>query len=56
MPGLWLPRDAEIDTMVTTDAATYGNGSPSWLCKCKRIYKDVGSNIGVQVRKFYEPE
>ena len=48
--------DAEIDTMVTTDAATYGNGSPSWLCKCKRIYMDVGSNIEVQVRKFYERE
>ena len=40
-----------LDTM---DAATYG--SPSWLSKCKRIYMDVGSNIGVQVRKFYEPE
>ncbi len=49
LPGLWLQnlkplRVAEIDTTVTADAATYGNGngSPSGLCKCNRIYMDVG--------------
>eukprot|EP00931_Biecheleriopsis_adriatica_P023468 TRINITY_DN14810_c0_g1_i1.p1 TRINITY_DN14810_c0_g1~~TRINITY_DN14810_c0_g1_i1.p1 ORF type:complete len:589 (+),score=51.90 TRINITY_DN14810_c0_g1_i1:514-2280(+) len=30
--------------------------SPAWLSNCKHIYLDVGSNIGVQIRKFYEPE
>merc|ERR1719401_1372437 len=28
---------------------------PEWLQECKQIYLDVGSNIGVQVRKLYEP-
>ena len=28
---------------------------PPWLRNCSRIYLDVGSNIGVQVRKLYEP-
>jgi len=30
-------------------------GHPSWLHECTAIYLDVGSNIGVQVRKFFEP-
>lgn len=30
-------------------------GHPSWLESCKTIYLDVGSNIGVQVRKLWEP-
>lgn len=25
------------------------------FCHCKKVYLDVGSNIGVQVRKLYEP-
>jgi len=29
---------------------------PAWVQSCKAIYLDVGSNIGVQVRKMYEPE
>eukprot|EP00928_Gymnodinium_smaydae_P079367 TRINITY_DN6331_c0_g3_i2.p1 TRINITY_DN6331_c0_g3~~TRINITY_DN6331_c0_g3_i2.p1 ORF type:complete len:275 (+),score=39.44 TRINITY_DN6331_c0_g3_i2:112-936(+) len=29
---------------------------PTWLKQCKSIYLDVGSNIGVQVQKLYEPE
>ena len=45
---------APLSKLTDAEAATYG--SPSWLSKCKRIYMDVGSNIGVQVRKFYEPE
>jgi len=28
---------------------------PEWLSHCKAIYLDVGSNNGVQIRKFYEP-
>jgi len=29
---------------------------PPWLHKCAVIYLDVGSNIGVQIRKLFEPE
>jgi FkbM family methyltransferase len=29
---------------------------PRWLHKCRQIYLDVGSNIGVQVRKLFEAE
>jgi len=29
---------------------------PAWLSKCKAIFLDVGSNMGVQVRKLFEPE
>eukprot|EP00933_Yihiella_yeosuensis_P059258 TRINITY_DN602_c0_g1_i2.p1 TRINITY_DN602_c0_g1~~TRINITY_DN602_c0_g1_i2.p1 ORF type:complete len:304 (+),score=77.91 TRINITY_DN602_c0_g1_i2:155-1066(+) len=36
------------------DKASYHH--PAWLNECKSIYLDVGSNIGVQVRKLYEPE
>jgi len=39
---------------VSKDPVDYGH--PSWLSECKSIYLDVGSNIGVQVRKFYEAE
>jgi len=30
-------------------------GHPSWLESCQSIYLDVGSNVGVQIRKLYEP-
>ncbi|CAE8589038.1 unnamed protein product, partial [Polarella glacialis] len=33
-----------------------GYEHPAWLQACKTIYLDVGSNIGVMVRKLYEPE
>lgn len=29
---------------------------PEWLHTCQEIYLDAGANIGVQVRKFFEPE
>lgn len=29
---------------------------PAWLSKCTSIFLDVGSNMGVQVRKLFEPE
>jgi len=28
---------------------------PTWLSSCSRIYLDIGSNRGVQVRKLFEP-
>ena len=29
---------------------------PSWLSKCTDVYLDIGSNIGVQIKKLFEPE
>ena len=29
---------------------------PSWINQCSDVYLDLGSNIGVQVRKLFEPE
>ena len=29
---------------------------PLWLKSCKHIYLDMGSNSGVQMRKFFQPE
>merc|ERR1719183_2265762 len=33
-----------------------GYEHPDWLSSCKQIFVDLGSNIGVNVRKLYEPE
>lgn len=29
---------------------------PAWLSQCKNLYLDIGSNIGVQVRKLFQSE
>lgn len=31
-------------------------GYREWLDGCQRVYLDVGSNVGIQVRKLFEPE
>ncbi|CAE8641288.1 unnamed protein product, partial [Polarella glacialis] len=38
-----------------TDQPLPSYDHPAWLQACKTIYLDVGSNIGVMVRKLYEP-
>lgn len=30
-------------------------GHPAWLSQCENIYLDIGTNIGVQIRKLFEP-
>jgi len=30
-------------------------GHPAWLSECENIYLDFGTNIGVQIRKLFEP-
>lgn len=45
------PGQAALDE---ASAAPYGH--PAWLQNCAVIYLDVGSNIGVQVRKLFEAE
>jgi len=42
--------------LLEADATTDIYGHPSWLASCSSIFLDVGSNIGVQVRKVFEPE
>jgi len=27
-----------------------------WLDGCQRVYLDVGSDVGIQIRKLFEPE
>lgn len=41
------------DSMTRIPVKDYGH--PDWLPKCEKIYLDVGTNIGVQIRKFFEP-
>lgn len=36
-----------------TGAPDYGH--PDWLGDCDSIYLDIGTNIGVQIRKLFEP-
>ena len=45
-PGQELSKPAAPD---------YPLGLPFDLRTCSKLYLDVGSNIGVQVRKLYEP-
>jgi len=53
-----LPRRARYS------ATTQVNDSPTrapepetcQYCHCKKVYLDAGTNIGVQIRKLYEPE
>lgn len=34
----------------------FGYGHPDWLASCKSVFLDLGSNIGVNIRKFFEGE
>lgn len=38
------------------DAPVKDYAHPAWLQSCENIYLDVGTNIGVQIRKLFEPE
>jgi FkbM family methyltransferase len=51
MSSLQLPTTIE---KASDDAEGYEH--PDWLSSCKQIFVDLGSNIGVNVRKLYEPE
>merc|ERR1719446_1290993 len=51
MSSLQLPTTIE---KASEDAEGYEH--PDWLSSCKQIFVDLGSNIGVNVRKLYEPE
>lgn len=46
------PRPENMKTL--TPQTTFKH--PSWVTTCDSIYLDVGSNIGVQIRKLFEPE
>ncbi|KAG5180173.1 hypothetical protein JKP88DRAFT_324947 [Tribonema minus] len=36
-------------------AGTLDDLSPAWLSQCTGVYFDIGTNVGVQIRKLYEP-
>ena len=44
-----------LDSLATGNISYYGY-IPPWLPECEDIYMDLGSNIGVMVRKLFEPE
>eukprot|EP00930_Biecheleria_cincta_P061068 TRINITY_DN46635_c0_g1_i1.p1 TRINITY_DN46635_c0_g1~~TRINITY_DN46635_c0_g1_i1.p1 ORF type:complete len:283 (-),score=45.95 TRINITY_DN46635_c0_g1_i1:25-873(-) len=54
------PKDGspvQLDEAVaTSEKAASAFQHPSWLQSCNSVYLDVGSNIGVQIRKLFEPE
>ena len=58
----WMRLSAYADFSVAIkpgdDAArsTSAKTRPAWMRGCKLVYLDVGTNVGVQIRKFYEPE
>lgn len=39
---------------IADNAITYEH--PDWLSSCKQVFLDLGSNLGVNVRKLFEPE
>ena len=43
-------------SVVRKDISKYDTTYPSWISKCTDVYLDIGSNVGVQVRKLFEPE
>jgi len=51
-----LTRFGNIKQTQTAGIASGVYNHPAWVQNCKAIYLDIGSNIGVQVRKLYEPE
>merc|ERR1719446_1743977 len=59
MSSLQVPGAAMIEKPADEDVT---NGfvqdyeHPDWMKSCKQIFVDLGSNIGVNVRKLYEPE
>ena len=62
-----LPAQPERPRMIGAQGATttplplkvdlgYPEQIPPWMSQCMDIYIDLGSNVGVQVRKIFEPE
>ena len=43
-------------TLLGTRIAPEREGFREWLDECQRVYLDVGSNVGIQIRKLFEPE
>lgn len=59
MSSLQLPGAAMIEkpaepAAIADNAITYEH--PDWLSSCKQVFLDLGSNLGVNVRKLFEPE
>lgn len=48
------PVASKKDDMAPAKVQNYEH--PEWIHSCKTIFLDLGSNIGVNVRKLYEPE
>ena len=44
-----------LESVQTTELSVYEN-LPKWLPGCEKIFLDLGANIGVTVKKLFEPE
>ena len=53
----FLPQSHSLPEirLVEYDADIYDN-LPNWLPHCEKIFLDLGANIGVTVKKLFEPE
>lgn len=57
MSSLQLPGAAMIEKPAAVDQDPVPEyAHPAWLSSCKEIFLDLGSNIGVNVRKLFESE
>ena len=44
-----------LESIQTTEASVYED-IPKWLPGCEKIFLDLGANIGITVKKLFEPE
>ena len=51
-----LINRVKIKIEVTQNSKSIRNDNKNMLDGCYHVYLDVGSNIGVQIRKLFEPE
>ena len=55
------PSEIPAETQASTASADFTNDPkapinlPAWFSTCNQVYLDLGSNIGVQVRKLFQP-
>ena len=50
-----FPRSSLTKAFQTSQVSAYGD-LPKWLPDCEKIFLDLGANIGVTIKKLFEPE
>lgn len=49
-----VPGPASL-SLVQSDPLSPSSSLPPWIGSCEKVYLDLGTNIGVQIRKLFEP-